>query len=82
MKEYYNEIIKVKPGITGKWQVSGRNNINFQDRVKIDYIYCKNPKLSEDLKIILLTFKQVIKKEGALQILQIKKSYVKIIDIK
>lgn len=66
MKEYYDEIIKLKPGITGKWQVSGRSNICFENRIKIDSKYCKNPNLWEDIKIILLTFKQVIKREGAL----------------
>lgn len=63
---YYNEIIKIKPGITGKWQISGRNNINFKDRIKIDYEYCKKENLFEDAKIIILTFIQVIKRDGAL----------------
>lgn len=66
MDKYYYEIIKVKPGITGKWQVSGRNNINFKDRLKIDAVYCKKNNLLGDIKIILLTIKQIIKRDGAL----------------
>ena len=65
MKEYYYEITSVKPGITGKWQVSGRNNVSFQDRIRIDNNYCKNKNLVEDFKILLLTIVKVIIKEGA-----------------
>ncbi len=66
MGKYYDTIIKVKPGITGPWQVSGRSKISFEDRLKKDIEYCNNHGLKKDLIILLKTTKKVIKKEGAL----------------
>ena len=64
--EYYNTIIKVKPGITGPWQIRGRSNISFEDRVKMDFEYAKEPGLKQDFVILMKTFTKVIKKDGAL----------------
>jgi len=66
MGEYYEYIIKMKPGITGPWQVAGRSNLTFEDRLKLDEEYCSRRGNRRDLKIILKTIKKVIKKEGAL----------------
>lgn len=55
----------VKPGITGYWAVRGRSNNDYDDRLKMEYYYAKNRKLSLDLKIIIWTFRAVIKKDGA-----------------
>ena len=65
MKDYFDVITSIKPGITGKWQVSGRNNLSFKDRIRIDSNYCKSKNLIEDIKIVLLTIIKVIIKEGA-----------------
>lgn len=65
MKYYYPYIIKEKPGITGFWQVAGRNNLSFEDRLKLDFNYSKWKSLKLDVKLILKTFTRVIKKEGA-----------------
>ncbi len=65
MGEYYSLITKVKPGITGLWQVSGRNELEFKERLKIDAFYIKNWSIWLDLIIIIKTIKTVIKKEGA-----------------
>lgn len=62
----YETIIKVKPGITGPWQVSGRNNLSFAERVQLDTKYSKDRTLQKDIKIILLTIVKTIKKEGAM----------------
>lgn len=62
----YDTIIKVKPGITGLWQVSGRNNLSFSERVKLDVKYSKDRTLRNDIKIVLLTVVKTIKKEGAM----------------
>ena len=55
----------VKPGITGYWAVRGRSNNDYEDRLKMEYYYAKNCGLILDLKIILWTFKAVLKKDGA-----------------
>lgn len=53
-----------KPGITGLWQVSGRNDIEFDDRVRLDVDYMKYMSFWLDMRIILRTFTAVINKEG------------------
>jgi len=69
LERYYGDFKKfylvVKPGITGLWQVSGRNNTTYEDRVKLDTIYVINWSLWLDIIIILKTLKVIIKKEGA-----------------
>tara|TARA_Y100000589_G_scaffold179678_1_gene170111 strand:- start:917 stop:1351 length:435 start_codon:yes stop_codon:yes gene_type:complete len=49
-------ILSIKPGITGLWQVSGRNNLTYKKRVKLDSIYVENYNLLMDLRIIIRTF--------------------------
>lgn len=56
------EIFKVKPGITGPWQTSGRNDIPFVKRAKMDADYARKYNFWEDLKIILKTPKAMISK--------------------
>ena len=65
MKKGYNEIIKVRPGITGPWQCGGRSNVSFDDRVKIEAKYANNWGIKGDIKIIIKTVSSVLKKEGA-----------------
>ncbi len=60
---YYYQL--VKPGITGLWQISGRNNINYQQRVYLDVWYVKNWSLWHDFIIILRTILIVLKQTGA-----------------
>lgn len=65
MGERYNEIIKVKPGLTGLWQVNGRSETTFDDRTRIDTEYIQKRSLILDLKIFIRTFLKVFGKEGA-----------------
>lgn len=65
MKETYDTIITVKPGLTGYWQVNGRNNIDFEERTQMDVEYIHNRSLWGDFKILLKTAIKVLKKEGA-----------------
>lgn len=58
-------ILKVKPGITGLWQVSGRNELTFKERNNLDIWYIKNWSLWTDFIIIIKTFKVVLSKIGA-----------------
>lgn len=66
--EYGNNIdayIKVKPGITGLWQVSGRNAVSFQRRIYWDNWYVRNWSLWGDIVIILKTIPVVINRSDA-----------------
>ena len=52
----YNKVISIKPGITGLWQVSGRNNLSYKRRVILDCLYVDNISPLLDLRIIIRTF--------------------------
>lgn len=54
----------VKPGITGWAQVNGRNSLEWEEKFDLDIWYIKNRNLLLDFKIILLTIKKVLLKEG------------------
>lgn len=54
----------VRPGLTGLAQVNGRNLLSWEDRFRMDVEYTKNITLAGDLKILLLTVKNVVKREG------------------
>ena len=66
MGEYYSTIVKVKPGLTGPWQVAGRSNLKFEDRMKLDIDYVKNMSLKKDIKMVWKTVTKVFKKDGAI----------------
>ncbi len=51
-----NKVLSIKPGITGLWQVSGRNNLTYKKRVKLDINYVKNYNLLMDIRILIRTF--------------------------
>lgn len=57
----------VKPGITGWAQVNGRNAISWEEKFKLDVWYVNNISLSLDIKIIFLTIKNIIKRQGISQ---------------
>ena len=65
MGEYYNIIIQYKPGITGLWQISGRSEVTFEDRLDMDISYHKDHSNKRDFKILFKTILKVINKEGA-----------------
>lgn len=58
--EYY----KLRPGITGSWQVSARNQSSFSDRAKFDAQYSDNVSLLTDIKLIIATFSVVFRATG------------------
>lgn len=65
-KELVKKVLSVKPGITGLWQVSGRSEINFDERIAIDATYVDNISLWNDLKIIFKTPMVMITGKGAI----------------
>ncbi|HKO61225.1 MAG TPA: sugar transferase [Pyrinomonadaceae bacterium] len=56
--------LDMKPGVTGLWQVSGRNRLSFEEMVKLDLFYIENWSLLFDMKIILRTVLVLIRGEG------------------
>jgi lipopolysaccharide/colanic/teichoic acid biosynthesis glycosyltransferase len=57
--------LRVKPGMTGLWQVSGRAETTFADYVRFDLFYIRNWSLALDLWILWRTLRAVIRAEGA-----------------
>jgi len=65
MGEYFSTIMVAKPGITGLWQVSGRNELTFKERLILDAWYVQNWSLWLDIVILFKTVKVLVKREGA-----------------
>ena len=63
---FFNYIMSCKPGLTGFWQVNGRSDVTFTDRLDMDMKYYYNHNLKMDIKILKDTFVNVVKKEGAI----------------
>jgi len=63
--EDLSTILTVKPGVTGLWQVSGRSDVDFFERVKLDVWYIQNWNLWMDFVILLKTVKTVLIRKGA-----------------
>lgn len=61
----FEDYKSVLPGITGIWQVNGRNEASFQKRVTLDSSYSKESRFSLDLTILLKTLPAIISKKGA-----------------
>lgn len=57
--------LKVRPGMTGLWQVSGRNDLSVEDSVRLDLYYVENWSMTQDLAILARTFSAVVGSEGA-----------------
>ncbi|ASV96990.1 sugar transferase [Paraburkholderia aromaticivorans] len=57
--------LSVRPGVTGLWQVSGRNNVDYATRVALDVSYVKERSTLLDISILLRTFKVVFEGSGA-----------------
>lgn len=64
-KRLVSDVLSVKPGITGLWQVTGRSEINFDKRIVIDAEYVKSMSLWSDLKIMFLTPVVMVSGRGA-----------------
>lgn len=64
-RKYVKIILSGKPGLTGLWQVSGRSEINFDQRVKMDARYIQKRSILYDFWILLKTFPAVLSGRGA-----------------
>lgn len=63
--EYFNYFKAVKPGITGLWQISGRNDVGYDERVQLDTWYVRNWSIEQDLIILMKTIVIVLLKKGS-----------------
>lgn len=57
MRKYYDQIVKVKPGITGLWQISGHNDVSFKSRLELESTYADLMCFSLDAHIFWRTIK-------------------------
>lgn len=73
LDKYYGDTVElyksVRPGITGLWQVSGRSDLDYEERVALDAYYIKNRSFWGDIVILWKTVAVVLLKKGAYQIL-------------
>jgi lipopolysaccharide/colanic/teichoic acid biosynthesis glycosyltransferase len=61
---WHSQRLEVTPGITGLWQVGGRNELTFDERNRLDAEYVRTLSLRRDVKIMLLTIGSVVKRSG------------------
>ena len=61
---HFRRILEVKPGITGLWQVEGRNKVPFDEMVRLDLRYARNWSLWLDIKILFKTVFAVLRMDG------------------
>lgn len=64
-KKWVQEVLKIKPGITGAWQVSGRSQVNFDKRIEMDAEYAKKKSILYDMIILLKSPWAMISGKGA-----------------
>jgi undecaprenyl-phosphate galactose phosphotransferase len=65
MGDLAETILKAPPGITGLWQVSGRNDLSFEQRIRLDEYYVRNWSLWMDVVVLLKTVRAVLRGDGA-----------------
>ncbi|MSX01835.1 MAG: exopolysaccharide biosynthesis polyprenyl glycosylphosphotransferase, partial [Actinobacteria bacterium] len=65
LEDWHRKRYLVLPGMTGLWQVSGRSELDFDDLVKLDFLYIERWSLALDLSIIVQTIPAVIRRHGA-----------------
>lgn len=65
LEDWHKRRYRVLPGITGLWQVAGRADLDFDDMVRLDFLYLEQWSVLLDLTILLKTFPAVLKRRGA-----------------
>lgn len=65
LDDWHRQRYQVLPGITGLWQVSGRSDLDFDDLVRLDFVYLERWSVGLDLLILLKTFPAVLARRGA-----------------
>ncbi|MEC8277064.1 MAG: sugar transferase, partial [Myxococcota bacterium] len=62
---WYEQRVKVKPGITGLWQISGRSTLGFNEMIRHDMEYIRSWSLWMDVVILAKTIPAVLRRRGA-----------------
>jgi len=62
---WHTERLEVRPGITGLWQVSGRSDVDFDDRLRLDIEYMRKRSFSFDIQLMYRTIAAVVTPKGA-----------------
>jgi len=62
---YFRDYCNVRPGITGLWQVSGRNDVRYSRRVAMDTVYSRTRTLAMDARILVMTVPAVLLRRGS-----------------
>jgi lipopolysaccharide/colanic/teichoic acid biosynthesis glycosyltransferase len=65
-RDLVKEVLRAKPGITGYWQVSGRNQVNFDQRIEMDAYYARKKSILFDILIMLKTPWAMVSGRGAI----------------
>jgi exopolysaccharide biosynthesis polyprenyl glycosylphosphotransferase len=69
LEEYYGpaaaELLRLRPGVTGYWQINGRSNLEYEDRVRLDMAYVGGWTLGLDLMILARTIRVIATRHGA-----------------
>lgn len=63
--DVYRRRLRVRPGMTGLWQVSGRNDLSAEDAVRLDLYYVDNWSMAQDFSILARTVGAVVSARGA-----------------
>jgi lipopolysaccharide/colanic/teichoic acid biosynthesis glycosyltransferase len=64
-KQFDMNLLTVLPGMTGVWQVSGRSDVSYEERVRLDMYYIRNWSIWLDLQLLFQTIPAVLKSRGA-----------------
>jgi lipopolysaccharide/colanic/teichoic acid biosynthesis glycosyltransferase len=65
LDDWHKKRYLVMPGMTGLWQVSGRADLDFDDLVRLDFLYLERWSVGLDLSILFKTIPAVLRKRGA-----------------
>jgi lipopolysaccharide/colanic/teichoic acid biosynthesis glycosyltransferase len=61
---WHSQRLEATPGITGLWQIGGRNQMTFDERNRLDAAYIRNMSIRQDLRIMLLTIGSIVRRSG------------------
>jgi lipopolysaccharide/colanic/teichoic acid biosynthesis glycosyltransferase len=61
---WHSQRLEAIPGITGLWQIGGRNELTFDERNRLDAAYLRNMSIRQDLRILVMTIGSIVRRSG------------------